>query len=39
MDCAGTYMPFLMALVADSALNYSHRLKAIRAGKAIPLRI
>ena len=36
MERAGTYMPFLVALVANSALTHSHRLKAIGAGKAIP---
>jgi len=30
-------MPFLVALVADSALAYSNRFKAVRVGKAIPL--
>jgi len=28
-------MPFLVALVADSTLGYSHGLKTVRAGKAI----
>ena len=31
----GTYMPLLVALVADSTLTYSHGLKAVRAGKAV----
>ena len=30
-------MPFLVALVTGSSLDYSHRFKIIRAGKAIPL--
>jgi len=37
MERAGTYMPFLMALEADSALAYGQRLEAIRVGKAVPL--